>query len=224
MDEFVAVPCCGDFKARIVKKERILPPRVEEIWNKELKDREGKLFNGTVLGLVEATNDEILLESVEYKIALAKIRDPSLDLDFKPLGTSGMTISQGKVLIGQRSAYVSTHPNGYEMVPSGSVDTVDIKEQLILELEEEAGIGAAYVERCEGWELLYDVHEKAYEVVARVHVAGFLSESPIHKGTGEYRTLMWLTSDELEKHIIQHSDHYVPLTKHLYTRWREFIA
>lgn len=235
MHEFIEVPYQGDFKAAVVEKHRDLPAsiksKIDEIWDKEFQQRQGKLFNGTVLGIVEAGVDEILVERAEYKLVLARVRDASLAkaIDFKPLGTSGMTLSNGKVLIGQRSPYVSTSPHAYEMVPSGSVDCssedliVDLKKQLLLELDEEAEIASSYVEQTEGWTLIYDVETKMYEVVARIHVQPFFSSSPIHQSTGEYTSLLWLSSDELEKHLIQHSDHYVPLTKHLYTKWKEFI-
>lgn len=236
MGEFIEVPCKSDFKATIVKKNRVLFPavqsKVDEIWDREFQLRQGKLFNGSVLGLVNATADEILVEKAEYKLVLATMRDPVLAkaIDFKPLSTSGMTISGGKVLLGQRSQYVSAYPNDYELVPSGSIDSeeeglvVDLKKQLFKELKEEAEIASSYVEKSEGWALIYDAEAKIYEVVARITVAPFFSSSPIHNAAGEYRSLMWLSQEECDAHLIQHSARYLPLSKYLYAKWRSFLA
>lgn len=236
MDEFIEVPCRKDFKGTLVESARHLSDasrkRIDEIWDKEFQLRQGKLFNGEVLGIVSASDDELLVEKVEYKLLLALLRDPKLssEISFKSLSTSGMTISSGAVLIGQRSAYVSSYPNFYEMVPSGSIDSsnghdgiIDLREQLIKELTEEADIHPSYIEATEGWSLIYDVAGRGYEVVARLRVREFISSSPKHMSEGEYRSLIWLPKDEFEKHLIQHTDHYVPLTKYLYSRWKELI-
>lgn len=236
MDEFAEVPYTGRFKAIVVESGRVLSPSVQmavdEIWDKEFQLRQGKLVNGHVLGIVSISTDEILVEIVEYKIVLAQVRNPQLleAINFKPLGTSGMTLSGGKVLLGQRSAYVSTYPNCYEMVPSGSIDCaqgrfdIDLKEQLINELAEEAGIASPFIEKCTGWTLIFDATTKVYEVVARIYVQPFLSSSPLQNNMeGEYRSLIWLGAEEFEKHLIQHSDHYVPMTKYLFTKWRDFM-
>lgn len=236
MDEFIEVPCRKDFKGTLVESVHHLNDkslkRVDEIWDKEFQLKQGKLFNGEVLGIVSSSEDELLVEKVEYKLLLALLRDPKLssEISFKPLSTSGMTISSGAVLIGQRSQYVSSYPNFYEMVPSGSIDCmtchegiVDLREQLVKELAEEAEIHPSYIEATEGWSLIYDVAGRCYEVVARIRVKEFMSSSPKHPAEGEYRSLIWLPKEEFEKHLIQHMDHYVPLTKHLYARWKELI-
>ena len=238
MSEFIDVPCKGNFIATIVERKRVLPTpvqsRVDEIWDREFQVRQGKLFNGSILGIVKADMDDLLVEKTEYKIVLALVRDPSLKeaIDFKPLCTSGMTLSSGKVLLGQRAQYVSAYPNFYEMVPSGSIDsnqlqeglTIDLKQQLLQELAEEADIASSFVEKSEGWTLIYDAENKMYEVVARIYVPAFFSSSPVKEGEGEYRSLLWLAKEELEKHLIQHKDHYVPLTKYLYTKWNSLIS
>lgn len=236
MDEFIEVPCRRDFKGTLVESARHLSDRfqrrIDEIWDKEFQLRQGKLHNGEVLGVVSANEDEVLVEKVEYKLMLALLRDPKLssEISFKPLATSGMTLSSGMILIGQRSSHVSSYPNFYEMVPSGSIDcsachegVIDLREQLIKELSEEAGIHASFLEQSEGWSLIYDVAGECYEVVARLRVKEFISSSPKHFSEGEYRSLIWLPKEEFEKHLIQHLDHYVPLTKHLYSRWKDLI-
>ncbi|CRX39230.1 hypothetical protein [Estrella lausannensis] len=236
MDEFVEVSCRKDFKGTLVENVRHLSDeslrRIDEIWDKEFQIRQGSLYNGDVLGIVSASDEELLVEKVEYKLVLALLRDPRLsaEISFKPLSTSGMTISSGAVLIGQRSQYVSSYPNFYEMVPSGSIDCstchegiIDLREQLVKELTEEADIHPSYIESTEGWSLIYDVAGRGYEVVARLRVKEFISSSPKHMSEGEYRSLIWLPKEEFEKHLMQHIDHYVPLTKHLYYSWKELI-
>lgn len=237
MDNFVEVPCKNDFKAFIVDKGRVLSlsaqKRIDEIWDHEFQLRQGKLFNGSALGVIDVSENEILVERVEYKLVLASLRDPSLakEVDFKSLCTSGMTLSDGKVLLGQRSQYVSSYPNSYEFVPSGTIDAPDndniiinLRDQLINELTQEAEIEEGFIEETAGWTIVYDATTKIYEVVARITVKPFFSSSPFHKANDEYRLLLWLGKDEFEKHLIQHSDHYVPLTKYLYTKWMDFIS
>ena len=234
MDEFVDVPCKIDFKAFVVEKGRVLSQlvqnKVDEIWDREFQIRQGKLTNGYIYGVVSVSENEILIEKVEYKIVLAQIRDPSLAsaIDFHFLSTSGMTLSDGKVLLGQRSAYVSTYANAYEMVPSGTIDSqeglvVDLRDQLFKELEEEAGITRGFIQQTEGWTMVYDVTTKTYEVIARIIVEPYFSSNPLQKTEGEYRSLMWLGKEEFENHLIQHSTHYVPLTKYLFTKWDRFM-
>ena len=127
--------------------------RVDEIWQREKELRSHDLYNGRLFSIDHCDAKTIVGWISEYRYFLAQRREPSLHatLKIKPLAVTGILSCSDGVLFGRRSGRSEMDSGCWELVPSGGVDDaavgstgqVSLERCILIELEEETGIGAA---------------------------------------------------------------------------------
>jgi hypothetical protein len=127
--------------------------RVDEIWQREQERRSHELYNGRLFSVDHWDAETIVGWISEYRYFLAQRREPSLHaaLKIKPLAVTGVLSCPDGVLFGRRSARSEMDAGCWELAPSGSVDDaavgadgqVNLERCILIELEEEIGIGAS---------------------------------------------------------------------------------
>ena len=129
--------------------------RVDEIWQREKELRSHDLHNGRLFSVGYCDDKTIVGWMSEYRYFLAQRREPSLHatLKIKPLAVTGVLSCPNGILFGRRSVRSEMDAGCWELVPSGSVDDaavgptgqLSLERCLLIELEEETGIGASEV-------------------------------------------------------------------------------
>jgi hypothetical protein len=127
--------------------------RVDEIWQREKELRSHQLHNGRLFSVDHRDATTIVGWMSEYRYFLAQRREPSLHaaLKIKPLAVTGILSCPDGILFGRRSARSEMDAGCWELVPSGGVDgaavgpdgQVSLERCILIELEEETGIGAS---------------------------------------------------------------------------------
>jgi 8-oxo-dGTP pyrophosphatase MutT (NUDIX family) len=127
--------------------------RVDEIWQREKELRSHDLYNGRLFSVDHCDAKTIVGWFSEYRYFLAQRREPSLHaaLKIKPLAVTGILSCSDGVLFGRRSHRSEMNAGCWELVPSGGVDDaavgsagqVSLERCILIELEEETGIGAS---------------------------------------------------------------------------------
>jgi hypothetical protein len=127
--------------------------RVDEIWQREKELRSRDLHNGRLFSVDYCDAKTIVGWISEYRYFLAQRREPSLHaaLRIKPLAVTGILSCPDGVLFGRRSARSEMDAGCWELVPSGGVDDaavgpagqVSLERCILIELEQETGIGAS---------------------------------------------------------------------------------
>jgi hypothetical protein len=127
--------------------------RVDEIWQREKELRSHDLYNGRLFSVDHCDAKTIVGWISEYRYFLAQRREPSLHaaLKIKPLAVTGILSCSDGVLFGRRSGRSEMDAGCWELVPSGGVDDaavgsagqVSLERCILIELEEETGIGAS---------------------------------------------------------------------------------
>jgi 8-oxo-dGTP pyrophosphatase MutT (NUDIX family) len=127
--------------------------RVNEIWQREKQLRSHELYNGRLFSVDHCDSKTIVGWISEYRYFLAQRREPSLHaaLKIKPLAVTGILSCPDGVLFGRRSGRSEMDAGCWELVPSGGVDEaavgpagqVSLERCILIELEEETGIGAS---------------------------------------------------------------------------------
>jgi 8-oxo-dGTP pyrophosphatase MutT (NUDIX family) len=127
--------------------------RVNEIWQREKQLRSHELYNGRLFSVDHCDSKTIVGWISEYRYFLAQRREPSLHaaLKIKPLAVTGILSCPDGVLFGRRSGRSEMEAGCWELVPSGGVDDaavgsagqVSLERCILIELEEETGIGAS---------------------------------------------------------------------------------
>ncbi|OPX92789.1 MAG: hypothetical protein A4E53_00342 [Pelotomaculum sp. PtaB.Bin104] len=160
---------------------------IEEIWQQTLREKEGSLFNGTLLSLCnlrEEKNKIIITGSyIQYKHFIAHRKRPDLNLNIKPVGVSGITVLQESsdelIIFAKRKDRNTQYPDFLELVPSGSIDeecakpdgTINYKSKILSELAEETGLTTELVKKVEGFALVLDRIDNVYDVCCKISVS-----------------------------------------------------
>lgn len=189
---------------------------IDTIWQKEQKRRGGKLYEGRILSALSKTHEKLTGYFVPYKYFLAQLCDPSLKPDLKivPVSLSGLTVIGDNLIIAKRADWVAEYPEFYELAPSGGVqppeegEAVDLKQQLLGELNDEICIGAKMVKGVKFFALVHDLKADSLEICAEIKVKPYaiLSSSP------EYQQVMSLPKSEIESFVNAHALEFVPLS------------
>ncbi len=191
---------------------------IQTIWDQEQKKRDGKLHEGAILSAVSYDSTSLVGQFVPYKFFLAQMCDPSLKPDLKivPVSICGMTLIHEDVIIAKRAPWVSQFPNCYELAPSGGVrppgrdfNAVDLKAQLLDELEEEIGMGPAHVKSVKFFSLVHDEKADAIELCAEIRLK---PSRLILSSTSEYSQVIAVPCQELESFVRDHREDFVPLS------------
>jgi hypothetical protein len=125
--------------------------RVDEIWQREKELRSRHLYNGRLFSVDHCDDETIVGWISEYRYFLAQQREPGLyaALKIKPLAVTGILSCPDGVVFGRRSDRSEMDAGCWELVPSGGVDDaavgsagqVSLERCILVELEEEIGIG-----------------------------------------------------------------------------------
>jgi 8-oxo-dGTP pyrophosphatase MutT (NUDIX family) len=95
------------------------------------------------------------------------VQDEQFDIGVRPLGTKGITIREGRVLMGQRTNSVCSYPGLWEFAPSGVVEIGSSPgHNIAAELREETGLEPAREPTPVA--LLYDDVLRCWEIVFRI--------------------------------------------------------
>jgi len=230
MNQVSGVHVQSDFQVKIVSNSKVLSEEliqeIDEIWKKE-KEKKGKhLFNGKILSMVSFDGKTLTGEFVEYKLLVAQLRNPDLieAINVLPVGVSGVTMSHAHYLLGKRSKFVTMNPEYYELAPSGSVseevvkgDSVNIKKQIFLELQEEMGIATENIKKITPFALVKDLEKRYVEVCFRIEVNHDVTTG-VDYAKDEYEEAMWLTRSEMIAHIREHKEEYVPVSIYIFNQ------
>ena len=127
--------------------------RVDEIWQREKQRRSHELYNGRLFSIDHCDAGTIVGWISEYRYFIAQQREPSLHaaLKIKPLAVTGILSCPDGILFGRRSDRSEMDAGCWELVPSGGVDNavvgptgqISLERCILIELEEEIGIGAS---------------------------------------------------------------------------------
>lgn len=179
--------------------------KVDAVWKAAMQDSNKILFNGKILTLLRVEENALVGKFTEYKYFYAKKQLPELaeDRRLAIVGISGITYSENKILLGQRSSFVNHFPLHYDFCPSGCIDpsvayegTLDLQEMLKVELEEETFIPREALERMVPFILLRNSSTGAAEVVFKLFLKqGF--GTPTLAPTKEYERLFWIDESQL---------------------------
>ena len=180
---------------------------VEQAWQ-EAQTENSELFNGQVTGYLSHCQQQqkLIIDclSLDYKIVLAQLRGVDLDVTAKPLGVSGMVVDQlGRTLLGRR-ARVTEYRGWLELVPSGSLDSHSIEDQVRQEFCEETGLGPEVIRTIDPFCLVFDERHQVYDVGCRLTVDLATSTAEM-TGSGEYEELQWVELQQLDAYLAANS-------------------
>ena len=131
-----------------------LEAEVARLWQAARAARP-KIFNGAIFSADEFTPEVIRGHWSEFRRSLAQIERPELyeELRVRSLAVNGVIRCAAGVLIGRRNARAVYQAGQWQLPPAGSLDrsaenadgSIDVRRQLLSELEEELGIAAAEI-------------------------------------------------------------------------------
>ncbi|MCB1135292.1 MAG: NUDIX hydrolase [Chlamydiia bacterium] len=166
---------------------------VSALWN----ERPASVFDGELFCL---HGGGLQGGFVPYRYYWAKLRQPELPYQLCALSVSGLVVCDGELLVGKRGASVSAYPEHYELVPSGGLERraqqgarMDYIQQLLWELEEEAGIASSRVVNVQPVGLYQD----SPGLVDLCCVLRLGEKGVLDPQTQEYSELRWLRKSDL---------------------------
>ncbi|WP_051537357.1 NUDIX hydrolase [Asaia prunellae] len=120
---------------------------IEAVWQQTLQ-KHPRLYNGRVFCLSELRESSLSGFWCEYRWVLAQMRSPELAtrLNLRSLAVTALLICPEGIVLGRRHPDSLYLPGFWQGVPAGSVESrlgnegVDLKTQLLTELEEEIGL------------------------------------------------------------------------------------
>lgn len=160
MDGFVAHELAPGLVVRVTRPMPTLPSEVdatvEALWRRAAARVEaggaGRLFNGRVFNADRITPEAITGHMTEFRRIVAQMEAPALfpTLGLRPLAVCGVLRCANGVAVGRRPAAAIYQPGMWQLPPAGSVDAsalaaddvIDLKAQLLTELNEELGLPA----------------------------------------------------------------------------------
>lgn len=162
--------------------------QVDRRWN-VLCEADSAYFDGRlyhVLGVSRNGHGGATIHVMDCAYRFQAVQNESFDLGVRGLGVKGITMRDGKTLMGRRSRKVAFYRGLWEFAPGGVVDIgeppVDVVRR---ELLEETGFV------CEGEPtaiaIVEDSVARCWEIVFRMTVSG----QPVGAPSGEYDELRW---------------------------------
>ncbi len=126
---------------------------VDEIWERKISEKNGKLFNGQIFCVEKRDGNLIWGSFQEYKLLIAQYERPELyeELQITSLAVTGLLHWGDRILLGHRNSYVAQNQDQWELAPAGGLDPdalnsngdieplntllAEAKEELDIELE-----------------------------------------------------------------------------------------
>jgi len=164
VEEFVVHEVAADVAVRIGRSLPALPSvlerEVERLWqaaaHRVASGGAGRLFNGRIFSADVITPQLITGHLTEYRRLVAQMERPELagELGVRSLATCGVLQCAGGVVVGRRHPAAVYQPGMWQLPPAGGVDaravaedgSIDLRRQLLIELEEELGLSPDLVE------------------------------------------------------------------------------
>ena len=197
---------------------------IDAVWQEQLALRGDSLFEGESLEVVGVAAERVDVRPLRYREYLAGKLRPEI-FDGQPpvsLGVSGFLQFEGCTVLARRGQGVTSYAGWLELAPSGGVtvdcllgnsDLVDFRGQLLLELEEEAGISPESVERIEVFAGITDPSDLCLDVCARLELnlekAAVGRQLDSHVGD-EYEEFHIVPQAEMPSFVEQHRETLLP--------------
>jgi 8-oxo-dGTP pyrophosphatase MutT (NUDIX family) len=194
---------------------------VNAIW--EGRDTTRFLFDAPLVSLVQYSPSSLIGELVDFRMWYACCQDPELwpILDVHPLAVTGLTTWRGKVLVGKRSATLSSYPGAMECCPSGSLDaasvradgTVDLRQAILGELVEETGIRRESVRSARPKGLYMSTESDVFDILVEIELYPEVDQLISRPRSEEYDELHWIQKEEARLSFQERP--WVPLSQFL---------
>jgi len=155
---FIIHELAADLQVRVTRTMPDLPQpldaEIERLWQEAAARIEaggaGRLFNGRVFSIDTITPHRVTGYLTEFRRLVAQMERVALfaELGLRSLAVCGVLRCAGGVVIGRRHPGAIYQAGQWQLPPAGSVDagavapdgTVDLRRQLLTELEEELGL------------------------------------------------------------------------------------
>ena len=115
---------------------------VTRLWDQALLAKP-EMFDGPIITVERIEIAKLIVRRAHYRHAVAARQ--ATEIALRPLAVSGLLSCPDGVVFGRRAAFVSQGAGQWELVPSGGAETLDLKRQILLELEEEIGLASHQV-------------------------------------------------------------------------------
>ena len=153
---------------------------------------DGRLYH--VLGVSRNGHGGATIHVMDCAYRFQAVENDEFDLGVRGLGVKGITLCDGRVLMGKRSQHVAFYRGLWEFAPGGVIDIGEQPPEVVKrELIEETGY------RCEGEPTAIAVIEdsvaRCWEIVFRLQA----SAEPLHEASSEYDEVRWCQPTELPK-------------------------
>jgi hypothetical protein len=204
---------------------------VDNLW-RQAHSENPNLFDNSIICVKSIENNRALCATVPYRYFFVQRLQPELTepISIKPLAVTGLITGPIGIVMGVRSSKVTQYPSCIELAPSGTIDctnikangTIDFKQQLLLEMEEEIGISASLIESYCPMFLVFDPEESTYDICSRITLQpGVLEQLTKPTTNQEYSEIMVIAKDELKNFCQHNSERMVPSTmailRHIYS-------
>jgi len=196
---------------------------IEKIWNDEMARKQGHLFNGRLFSLIAREPEKIIGGFVDYQLYLAGLKNPLLKniLPIVPISVSCITCCESFVLIGRRSPFVTQFPGFYELAPSGGIEPdsiingeVNLYRQVHLELEEETGLSADFIESSRLFGIIHDPEFDCIDLCVIIQMKRDVHNRSL-QNTPEYTELKWIPLSKISVFCQEHAERIVPASQFL---------
>lgn len=176
---------------------------VEEVWTQETANR--KLYNGTVYCIHSFEEGILRIQPMSYKTVMAIERHPDFGqrLQRWPLGVTGVTECDGKILMGKRSKNVAIRREYWETAPAGSLDDANPEKQILEELLEETAIGQEHLTSLQAFAIAYDIEVGIKDLC--YHIQLNPRALKVYAPNGEYSQLKWVEKADLPQFVAVHT-------------------
>jgi 8-oxo-dGTP pyrophosphatase MutT (NUDIX family) len=214
----------------VIPTQRTLAPdltrEIDARWEKAVTASGSRLFNGKLLNFVRfeegQEKNRLVCEFVDYKQFFVQCLAPVMSdlIQIVGVGVRGITIANGKVLVGRRSAEIMIYGNMYEFAPAGSLDTteyvdgkVDYAAHLLNELQEETGYEPHLVEKIVPFGLVWNNDKPVIDICSFLSLGMEKEPPPLltrQERGPEYSELLWVPFAQIDQFIEQHGKEVVP--------------
>jgi hypothetical protein len=200
--------------------------KIESIWKKKYSKNNKILFNDKTLifNSLDQRDKELVVKGsfIDYKLALSSRIEPSLGVDVKQIGVSGIIIfrdNEEYILFSTRSHYTIEYPNFIELVPSGHIDestvfqngTIDYISKLIEEFHEETGLSVNVIKNIKCLGFVFDKIGRVYDICCVIEIDSSMKEiENSFKTVSEYLEPKFIPLESLSDFINTNFDRIVP--------------
>ena len=248
MNENYEVVAVGNISMRTIQDsqiDKILAQNcdaIEKIWQVALREKGGKLFNGTLPNFISVAKKgdtvEIIGHFIEYKHFLAQRKKPDLKLGIKPIGVSGVIVLDDKgdkyVVFAKRADSITEYPGFLELVPSGSIDkecagangVVDYQSKLLSEFVEETSLSKEYIKGISGFAFVLDISHNVYDICCEILLKADKEIVARDFRSKEYNAPAFVAMNDLDSFVKANVDLIVPTSMALieaYARYAKIV-